>query len=80
MLHNIIPSHVSDELKKNTQEYSENHHDVGVIFASLVNFNELYEESYDGGKEYLRVLNELISDFDEVCFKPIGMHFNVIPF
>ena len=31
-----------------------------------VNFNELYDESYMGGKEYLRVLNELISDFDEI--------------
>ncbi len=66
LLHNIIPSHVSDQLKKTQQEYSENHRDVGIIFASLVNFNELYDESYMGGKEYLRVLNELISDFDEV--------------
>ena len=52
------------------QEYSENHHDVGIVFASLVNFNELYDESYMGGKEYLRVLNELISDFDEVLDRP----------
>ncbi len=66
LLHNIIPSHVSDQLKKTQQEYSENHRDVGIIFASLVNFNELYDESYMGGKEYLRVLNELISDFDEI--------------
>ena len=28
--------------------------DVGIIFASLVNFNELYDESYMGGKEFLR--------------------------
>ena len=40
------------------------------MFASLVNFNELYDESYMGGKEYLRVLNELISDFDEVLDRP----------
>ena len=58
--------------------------DVGIVFASLVNFNELYDESYMGGKEFLRhgglfskkkkgnhsffsrVLNELISDFDEL--------------
>eukprot|EP00094_Tigriopus_californicus_P007688 TCALIF_07404-PA protein Name:"Similar to Adcy9 Adenylate cyclase type 9 (Mus musculus)" AED:0.09 eAED:0.09 QI:1748/0.72/0.66/0.91/0.90/0.83/12/0/1384 len=66
LLHNIIPKYVSDQLKKTMQEYSENHLDIGVIFASLVNFNELYDESYMGGKEYLRVLNELISDFDEI--------------
>ena len=70
LLHNIIPNHVSDQLKKTMQEYSENHHDVGIVFASLVNFNELYDESYMGGKEYLRVLNELISDFDEVLDRP----------
>jgi adenylate cyclase 9 len=65
LLHNIIPRHVSESLKKSAQ-YSENHREVGIIFASLVNFNELYDESYMGGKEYLRVLNELISDFDEI--------------
>ncbi len=56
---------MSESLKKSAQ-YSENHREVGIIFASLVNFNELYDESYMGGKEYLRVLNELISDFDEI--------------
>ncbi len=69
LLHNIIPRHVAESLKKSAQ-YSENHREVGIIFASLVNFNELYDESYMGGKEYLRVLNELISDFDEILERP----------
>ncbi|XP_067012172.2 adenylate cyclase type 9 [Anabrus simplex] len=69
LLHNIIPKHVADQLK-NTAKYSENHHNVGIIFASIVNFNEMYDESYLGGKEYLRVLNELIGDFDELLTKP----------
>ncbi|XP_033606187.1 adenylate cyclase type 9 isoform X4 [Cryptotermes secundus] len=69
LLHNIIPKHVADQLK-NTAKYSENHHDVGIIFASIVNFNEMYDESYLGGKEYLRVLNELIADFDDLLTKP----------
>ena len=68
LLHNIIPSHVSDQLKKSAK-YSENHKDIGIVFASLVNFNELYDESYMGGKEFLRVLNELISDFDDLLDK-----------
>ena len=68
LLHNIIPSHVSDQLKK-CAKYSENHKDIGIVFASLVNFNELYDESYMGGKEFLRVLNELISDFDDLLDK-----------
>ena len=54
------------ESLKRSAHYSENHREVGIIFASIVNFNELYDESYMGGKEYLRVLNELISDFDEI--------------
>jgi hypothetical protein len=35
LLHNIIPRHVSESLKKSAQ-YSENHREVGIIFASLV--------------------------------------------
>lgn len=69
LLHNIIPRHISVKLKQSAG-YSENHREVGIIFASLVNFNELYDESYMGGKEYLRVLNELISDFDEILDRP----------
>lgn len=65
LLHNIIPKHVAEELRKQAK-YSENHHNVGIIFASIINFNEMYDESYLGGKEYLRVLNELIGDFDEL--------------
>ncbi|XP_058807172.1 adenylate cyclase type 9 [Phymastichus coffea] len=68
LLHNIIPKYVADQLKT-TAKYSQNHKQVGIIFASIVNFNELYDESYLGGKEYLRVLNELIGDFDELLEK-----------
>ncbi|KAM3968233.1 adenylyl cyclase 13E [Aphomia sociella] len=73
LLHNIIPRHVAEQLK-NTAKYSENHKDVGIIFASIVNFNEMYDESYLKGKEYLRVLNELIADFDELLEKPEFQH------
>ncbi|XP_032896542.1 adenylate cyclase type 9 [Amblyraja radiata] len=69
LLHNIIPAHVADQLKV-TPHYSKNHEDVGVIFASIVNFSEFYEENYEGGKECYRVLNELIGDFDELLGKP----------
>ncbi|KAJ8246211.1 hypothetical protein GJAV_G00265070 [Gymnothorax javanicus] len=65
LLGNIIPMHVAEQLKV-TQSYSKNHDDAGVIFASIVNFSEFYEESYEGGKECYRVLNELIGDFDEL--------------
>ncbi|XP_069558920.1 adenylate cyclase type 9-like isoform X1 [Brachyistius frenatus] len=70
LLRNIIPIHVAEQLKV-TQSYSKNHDNVGVIFASIVNFSEFYEESYEGGKECYRVLNELIGDFDELLRKPM---------
>ncbi|KAM4631619.1 adenylate cyclase type 9 isoform 2-T2 [Discoglossus pictus] len=69
LLRNIIPYHVAEQLKV-SQSYSKNHDDAGVIFASIVNFSEFYEENYEGGKECYRVLNELIGDFDELLSKP----------
>ncbi|KAL3266371.1 hypothetical protein HHI36_010548 [Cryptolaemus montrouzieri] len=68
LIYNIVPEHVAEQLKKNAK-YSENFNNVGIIFASIVNFNEMYDESYLGGKEFLRVLNELIGDFDELLNK-----------
>ena len=44
LLHNIIPNHVTSKktfTKALPQDYSENHRDIGVVFANLVNFNEL---------------------------------------
>ena len=74
LLHNIIPAHLA-EIFKNNQGYSRNHQDVGVIFASITNFNEFYDEMYAGGREYLRVLNELVSDYEvmlsETRFKDV---------
>ncbi|XP_023081475.1 adenylate cyclase type 9 isoform X1 [Piliocolobus tephrosceles] len=69
LLRNIIPYHVAEQLKV-SQTYSKNHDSGGVIFASIVNFSEFYEENYEGGKECYRVLNELIGDFDELLSKP----------
>lgn len=69
LLHNIIPRHVVEQLKT-TSRYSENHREAGILFASIVNFHELYDESYEGGRECLRVLNELVGDFDELLSKP----------
>jgi adenylate cyclase 9 len=69
LLHNIIPEHIADIIKK-TSKYCENHKDVGVIFASVTNFDHFYEQSFEGGKEYLRVLNELVGDFEELFDDP----------
>lgn len=53
--------------------YSQSYNEIGVMFASIPNFSDFYtEESINnGGLECLRILNEIISDFDSVstsCF------------
>lgn len=53
LLDNIIPNHVVAVLRNN-HVYSENHDLVGVFFANITNFLELYEENYESGKEFIR--------------------------
>ncbi|KAM3715876.1 Adenylate cyclase type, partial [Dirofilaria immitis] len=65
LLTNIIPQHVIDSLKSSIR-YSENHALTAVLFATITNWNEMYEETFEGGREFLRVLNEIIGDFDEL--------------
>ncbi|CAH1266798.1 ADCY9 [Branchiostoma lanceolatum] len=78
LLGNILPTHVADTLKV-TQKYSQNHSSVAVIFATIVNFNDFYEESFEGGKECIRVLNEIFSDFDDLLEKEeYAMHIEKI--
>lgn len=36
------------------------------MFASISNFKEFYSEDIENGKECLRVLNEIICDFDSL--------------
>lgn len=65
LLESIFPKHVADALKLSSH-YSRNYENVGVIFASIVNFSDFYEENFEGGKECIRVLNELVGDFDDL--------------
>lgn len=55
--------------------YSQWRADVGVMFASIPNFTEFYSEDINKGMECIRLLNEIIADFDELLdearFKPI---------
>ncbi|CAD5210753.1 unnamed protein product [Bursaphelenchus xylophilus] len=73
LLTNIIPQHAVESLKTNTK-YSENHQMTAVLFASITNWNEMYEENFEGGREFLRVLNEVIGDFDELLDRPEFCH------
>eukprot|EP00117_Sycon_ciliatum_P016503 scpid12122/ scgid15902/ Adenylate cyclase type 9; ATP pyrophosphate-lyase 9; Adenylate cyclase type IX; Adenylyl cyclase 9 len=69
LLNNLLPDHVCQHLKVSST-YSENHEMVGVIFATIVNFSDFYSENFEGGIGCIRVLNELISDFDDLLCKP----------
>lgn len=65
LLYNIIPPHVAMELR-NTGRYSCNHDCVGVIFASIVNFNDLRSE---GDEASFRLLNRIVREYDTLLDK-----------
>ncbi|XP_068202815.1 LOW QUALITY PROTEIN: adenylate cyclase type 2-like [Palaemon carinicauda] len=74
LLQNILPLHVADMYlnRQNVMDelYHESYHQVGVIFASIPNYSEFYKENEmnEEGKMCLRVLNEIISDFDMLTY------------
>ncbi|XP_029929604.1 adenylate cyclase type 1 isoform X3 [Myripristis murdjan] len=88
ILFNLLPAHVAQHfLMSNPRNmvsvaagqdlYYQSYAQVGVLFASIPNFNDFYIE-LDGnnmGVECLRLLNEIIADFDELmdkeCYKDI---------
>lgn len=50
--------------------YHQSYNRIGVLFASIPNFHEFYSELHvnSQGKECLRLLNEIISDFDQASY------------
>uniref|UniRef100_A0A674P1W6 Adenylate cyclase type 1 n=1 Tax=Takifugu rubripes TaxID=31033 RepID=A0A674P1W6_TAKRU len=81
ILFNLLPAHVAQHFllsnPRNMDLYYQSYSQVGVLFASIPNFNDFYIE-LDGnnmGVECLRLLNEIIADFDELmdkeCYKDI---------
>ncbi|XP_051553430.1 adenylate cyclase type 1b isoform X1 [Myxocyprinus asiaticus] len=81
ILFNLLPVHVAQHFllsnPRNMDLYYQSYAQVGVLFASIPNFNDFYIE-LDGnnmGVECLRLLNEIIADFDELmdkeCYKDI---------
>ncbi|XP_025408050.1 adenylate cyclase type 5 isoform X1 [Sipha flava] len=76
LLANILPVHVADHfltLDKPVDElYHEQCDSVCIMFASIPNFSEFYVEleANNEGVECLRLLNEIIADFDELLGEP----------
>lgn len=73
VLENILPAHVASHFLNSlpmsrADLYSEGRDNACIIFATITEFNKFYVE-LDGnneGVECLRLLNEIIADFDEV--------------
>ncbi|GIZ02922.1 adenylate cyclase type 2, partial [Caerostris extrusa] len=76
LLENILPAHVAQHfLSTNRQAeelYHERYRNVAVMFASIPNYKEFYDETdiNKQGLECLRLLNEIICDFDKLLLKP----------
>ncbi|KAF7987644.1 hypothetical protein HCN44_003507 [Aphidius gifuensis] len=71
LLANILPEHVAEHFLStfNSDElYHEQCDSVCIMFASIPNFSEFYVEleANNEGVECLRLLNEIIADFDEI--------------
>ncbi|XP_020287381.1 adenylate cyclase type 8-like isoform X2 [Pseudomyrmex gracilis] len=70
LLKNILPDHVAHHFltadRAPEELYSQSRDKVGVMFASVPNFTEFYSEDVNKGMECIRLLNEIIADFDEL--------------
>ncbi|XP_049822606.1 adenylyl cyclase 78C isoform X2 [Aethina tumida] len=70
LLKNILPDHVAQHFlsnERNSEElYALDKKAIGVLFASIPNFTDFYSEDINKGVECIRLLNEIIADFDEL--------------
>lgn len=71
LLENILPAHVAEHFlstRVTADLYHERYSCVAVMFASIPNYKEFYDESdvNKQGLECLRLLNEIICEFDKV--------------
>ncbi|XP_053204783.1 adenylate cyclase type 2-like [Panonychus citri] len=81
LLENILPAHVAHHFLNYSiasngssikELYAEKYDSVTVMFASIPNYMEFYDENdiNKQGLECLRLLNEIICDFDKMLLKP----------
>ena len=75
LLYTILPGHVAEHFLEHKYEhdlYAEDCPSVMVMFSSISNFSSFYLEldSTGEGRECLRVLNQIIVDFDSLLSQP----------
>ena len=67
---NLLPLHVAEfylRAERGVEDlFAERRNNAGVLFASIPNFTEFYSEDVNEGVECIRLLNEIIIDFDEI--------------
>ncbi|XP_075585663.1 adenylyl cyclase 78C isoform X1 [Dermatophagoides farinae] len=71
LLKNILPDHVANYFlsaqdRPQEQLYAQSYACCGVLFASIPNFDNFYSEDINNGVECIRLLNEIIFDFDQL--------------
>ncbi|VDN00169.1 unnamed protein product [Thelazia callipaeda] len=73
VLENILPAHIAEYfLKENQMQraelYSEARENAAIVFITITEFDKFYMEldANNEGVECLRLLNEIIVDFDTV--------------
>ncbi|XP_064480130.1 adenylate cyclase type 8-like isoform X2 [Ornithodoros turicata] len=70
LLRNVLPDHVATYFlthdRKNEELYAQSYVSCGVLFASIPNFASFYSEDINNGVECIRLLNEIIFDFDQL--------------
>ncbi|KAG6458403.1 hypothetical protein O3G_MSEX010838 [Manduca sexta] len=71
LLEHILPDHVVTHFlskdRRPDELYSQWRPEVGVMFASIANFDDFYSE--EKGRESMQLLNEIIIDFDNLLMK-----------
>ncbi|XP_053671800.1 adenylyl cyclase 78C [Anopheles nili] len=73
LIKNILPDHVATYYlseERADELYAKMHELCGVMFASIPNFKDFYSEDIENGKACIRILNEIISDFDSLLEEP----------
>ncbi|XP_049548441.1 adenylyl cyclase 78C [Anopheles darlingi] len=73
LIKNILPDHVATYYlsgERSDELYAKMHELCGVMFASIPNFKDFYSEDIENGKACIRILNEIISDFDSLLEEP----------
>ncbi|GMT11132.1 hypothetical protein PFISCL1PPCAC_2429, partial [Pristionchus fissidentatus] len=75
LIENILPQTVAEKFlapERNVEElYARSHDDICVMFASIPNFKEFWSQWDTSRKlECLRLLNEIVCEFDKLLSKP----------